>query len=104
MALTAEQLLEVRRAIGATEPPSTDDLETLHDTLGSVEAVVYQVLSERLAAMRERPLEVDYQGDVTERWGNNLKALEKAVEAAAAAAGGPGVISTGQLVRRGRRR
>lgn len=104
MALTTAQLLEVRRSIGADTPPTDDDLNALYDELGTVELVAYQVLSERLAAMRAKPAEVVYDGDMTERWGKNIEAMERTVAGLAHAAGGPAAITTGQLVRKGRRR
>lgn len=104
MALSTAQLLEVRRSIGADTPPTDDDLNALYAELGTVELVAYQVLAERLAAMRAKPAEVVYDGDVTERWGTNLKHLEAEVERLANVAGGPSSISTGQLIRKGRRR
>lgn len=105
MALDPDVLLAIRRHIGNSTPPSDDDLELLFNNLGgSTDAVAYQVLSERLADMRQKPAEVVYDGDVTERWGKNLTELQKEVDRLAGAVGGPSSISTGQLVRKGLRR
>lgn len=106
MALTEQDRLAIRRNIGADTPPTDAELEALYDQLGSADAVSYQVLSERLAAMRSTPAEVDYQGDVTERWGENLKALERATKVlgnAVATGGQPTGVTVGYLTRRSRR-
>lgn len=107
MALTTAQLLEIRRHIGSADPPSDLELGTLYEELGSTDAVALQVLSERLADMRAVPAEVDYQGDVTERWGKNIEALERATKGlsvAVATGGQPTGVTVGYMTRKGPRR
>lgn len=103
MPLTPDQLVSVRAAVGSTEPPTDADLDALFDALGNTAAVAHAVLSERLATMMAAPLKVEYEGDVTEDWSGNVKALEARVAALGTQLGETGT-TTGYMVRKGRRR
>lgn len=114
MAITAEEIAEVRAHIGDDEPPTDADITTAFDRLGSVEAVALEVIRKRLAAIRAKAMKFTADGDYTEDWSGNEKALVKqAAELAAAVPtsttggvvdGVAGDLQIGRFVRAGRGR
>lgn len=101
---TAAALAAIRAHVGSE--PADDELDAMYAQLGTVEAVAHAVLGKRLADMQAKPAEVNYDGDVTERWAENMKALERKMAGLARAPSvtTPGMTTAGRLVRRGIRR
>ena len=107
MAITAAQLAEIREWIGAATPPSDATLTEYFDELGTTAAVARRVVRQRLADLRAKAAKFTADGDYTEDWAENIKALERLErQLAAAAAAAPtatapatGSLTTGLLVR-----
>lgn len=103
MALDADILAAIRDHIGTAEPPTDQELEAAYERLGSVEAVALGVVRSRLADMRARPAVLRVDGDHSEDWTGNLKALadqEAALEQMVPA----GSVHVAKLTRVGRSR
>lgn len=101
MALSQAQLSSLRGYVGDT--PTDAELDALYDLHQSVEVVAHLVLSQRLQTMQADALRVDLQGDITEDWTENYKALERTVARLAPLARVGAPITTGRLVRPSRR-
>lgn len=114
MTVTAEELAEIRAHIGDDTPPTDADLDAAFVRLGSVEAVALEVIRKRLAAIRAKAMKFTAEGDYTEDWSGNEKALAKQAADLAAAVpttntsgvvdGVAGDIQIGMFVRGGRSR
>lgn len=105
MALSADQLAVLRSHVGADDPPSDDDLDTLYDRLGSVGAVALEVLRGRLTEMLLAPGKMSLEGDYSREYtAAQIKALqttiaELEVSLVPAVEGSTEVLGTVQLVR-----
>lgn len=98
MAITAVQLAEIREFIGTSEPPSDATLEEYFDELGTVTAVARRVVRQRLAALRAKAAKFTADGDYSEDWSENIRALER-LEGRLG-----GGVAVGVFVRDGRQR
>lgn len=75
MALDADVLAGIREHVGST--PADGDLETRYDRHGSVARVALEVIRERLADVLANPASLSVDGDYTEGWTANIRALER---------------------------
>lgn len=99
MALTADQIAEVRAWIGAGTPPSDDDLATAYDRLGSTNAVALEVLQGRYADALSGPQKWSVEGDFSIDNTETVKALAKQVAELKAILGTGGVMTAHCLTR-----
>ena len=98
MAISGDDLDELRSIVGHDEPPTDGWLEMAFDRLGSIWAVALEVQRGRLAKLRSHPSSLTIDGDRTENWTGTIQSLERQVaelEAKAAVAADP---SAGQVV------
>lgn len=101
MALSLEQLAEIRAEIGSTEPPTDSELFDAFERVGTTKDVVLQVLNVRLANMLAGPSSVTIPGIYSESNGDSIRELKKQI--ASVDMGGRSLTSS-RLVRAGRRR
>jgi hypothetical protein len=107
--LSAGALAVVRSHVGSIVPPSDADLHAVYDRLGSPEATALEVLRGRLADMLANPTKFSADGDFSESYEANIKALqaqigglEKVVPETVG--GAMGLVTTTRMVRAGRSR
>lgn len=104
MALTADQLANIRDEISDSTPPTDEEVEALWTRKGeSLTQTVLAVLTKRYAALANGgPLNFTVVGEYSEDRSNNLKALEaqiKRVRAEGVGGEGPvlGKVTVGRL-------
>lgn len=108
MAITDDELAAIRDHVGAV--PSDADIAAYWERLGTVEDVALVIIRRRLADLRARAAKFSAEGDYSEDFSENIKALERqektlsAAAAAAAAGVAVGDVQVGRIVRAGRRR
>jgi hypothetical protein len=107
--LSAGDLSVVRSHVGSTSPPTDADLHAAYDRLGSPEAVALEVLRGRLADMLANPTKFTADGDFTESYEANIKALQAQIATLEkvvpdTAGGAMGLLTTSRMVRAGRAR
>lgn len=93
----------VRAIIGNADPPSDAAISAAVASVGVQNAAI-QFLRERRATLLANPLKVTLDGDYTEDWSANVKALDALIatvakETEAAVAAVEGGLTTGRLVR-----
>lgn len=86
MALSADQLVTIRRAVGTA--PDDAELNTIYARTGDVAELILEVLETRLADMKRQPASFSIPGEYSQSTGDNIRALEKAV----ASLGGGGAV------------
>ncbi len=79
MALTADQLAEIRSWIGAATPPTDEDLATAFERLGSTGDVALEVLRGRYAAAVVGPAKWAVEGDFSIDNTATITALSKLI-------------------------
>lgn len=77
--LTPYQVEAIRDEIGTAEPPTVADLDALYSRLGTLGAVIYTVLSRRLADLRAAPSTFAIPGEYSQSTAANVAALERQV-------------------------
>lgn len=102
MALTNSQLAVIREQIGATSPPTDEDLENRFARTGDVQAVILEVLRGRLADFLSGPTSISIPGVYSESHGEAVTALRDQI--AGIETGDGDRLATTRLVRRGRSR
>ena len=105
MALDADILAEIRSHVGST--PDDTDLEARYTRHGTVAATALEVIRGRLADILARPEQLRVEGDYSESWAANIKALqakEQELVGLVVADGGAGGVQVARLTRVGRSR
>jgi hypothetical protein len=77
MALSTDQLVDIRRQIGDTVPPSDADLNAIYDRTGDVDELVREVLERRLATLLASPAQFSVAGEYSQSTAANIEALRK---------------------------
>lgn len=83
MALTQDQLIQIRRKIGTA--PDDAALDAIYDRVGDLDELVLEVLEIRLADMMRAPSSFAVPGEYSQSTSENIRALERDI----AALGGP---------------
>lgn len=98
-ALTTDELAAIRDEVGDTPPDA--ELQAVYDRVEVVGAVIYSVLSRRLANLRANPAQFSVSGEYSQSTQANIAALEKQLSRwAAFAPVQASVLDTLQLVSR----
>lgn len=80
MALSEAELADIRMEVGATSPPTDDDLEEIYDRRLSVKDTILEVLTKRLADYLANPAQFIVPGEYGQNVAANIDALEKQIE------------------------
>ncbi len=79
MALTADQLVTIRRAVG--NAPTDAELDAIYLRTADVPELILEVLEIRLADMKRQPASFNIPGEYGQSTGDNISALERTVSA-----------------------
>lgn len=91
MALTEDQLIQIRRQVGAA--PDDAALNEIYDRVGDLDVLVLEVLETRLAEMRRNPQSFAIPGKYSEaRSAEQLKSLEAQVASLGGSSGTTTVV------------
>lgn len=83
MALSDDEIQQIRDEIGSTEPPTDADLNTSFDRLGDITEVVRSVLKRRLQDLLAAPASVSVSGVYSENNTQNIQELQSKLDALA---------------------
>jgi hypothetical protein len=92
VALTADERALVRSEIGDAEPPTTTELDEIHERRGGLVGVVREVWSKRLADLLAEPASFSVAGQYSESSGDNIRAIQERLRALSGSADDSDVI------------